>query len=138
MLNTAKVGLKNGSNWNPTKFTSTCGATFFAAAVTVKDSVCVWVIFMGSSDEAENYSSSISIENKIGKKFNKFNFTGSVHTIDEKADDIIASGSLLSIGIDTAQRSLNKDKELKFKITIRNLKEEAKDEDIESGISDGE
>ena len=28
--------------------------------------------------------------------------------------------------------------ELEFEITIRNLKEEAKDEDMESGVSDGE
>ena len=130
--------VENGRPWAPGKFATSCGAVFFTTAKIVNESFCFLLTFMGSSDEAENYSSSISIENKIGKKFNKFDFTGTVHTIDEKADDIIASGSLLSIGLDTAQRSLNKEKELKFKITIRNLKEEAKDEDIESGISDGE
>ena len=138
MLETAVNGLKNGSYWMPTKLTSTCGAVFFTGAQCSKDSICLWVTLMGSSDEAENYSSSISIENKIGKKFNKFNFTGSVHTLDEKADDIIASGSLLSIGINTAKRSLNEKKQLIFEITIRSLKEEAKDDDNESGISDAE
>jgi len=127
-------GLKTGIFWHPTKFTSTCGATFFTAATTVKDSVCLWVIFFGSSDEAENYSCSISKEIKIGKKFHEFNYIGTVHTIDEKADDIIASGSLLSIGINVAQRSLDEEEKLGFEITIRNLKEEAKDDDNESGI----
>ena len=42
------------------------------------------------------------------------------------------------IGIDAVKRSLNEDKQLEFEITIRNLKEEAKDENIESGVSDGE
>ena len=120
------------------KFATSCGAVFFTSAKVAEKRFCVLLTFIGSSDEAENYSSSVSIEAKIGKKFNKFNFTGSVHTIDEKADDIISSGSLLSIGLDAAKRSLNEEKVLKFKITIRNLKEEAKDEDIESGVSDGE
>jgi len=132
------IGWENGTYWVPGQFATSCGAVFFACAKIVKERFCVWVTFMGSSDEAENYSSSISIENKIGKKFNKFNFTGTVHTLDEKDDDIIASESLLSIGIDTAQRSLDEKKTLGFEITIRNLKEEAKDDDNESGISDGE
>ena len=113
-------------------------ANFFTSAKIVKERFWFWLTFMGSSDEAENYSSSISIENKVGKKFDKFNFTGSVHTLDEKAHDIIGSGSLLSIGINEAKRLLTEEKELQVEITIRNLKEEAKDEDIESGVSDGE
>ena len=40
-------------------------------------------------------------------------------------DDIIASGSLLTIGINAAKRSLNEEKHLEFKVTILNLKEEA-------------
>ena len=139
VLYTAENGMKNGSNWMPTKLTSACGAVFFIGAQCSKDSMCLWVTLMGSSDEAENYSSSISIENKIGKKFNKFNFTGTVHNIDEKVDDIIASGSLLSIGFNTANRLLlTEKKDFRYEITIRNLKEEAKDDDNESGISDGE
>ena len=131
-----KNRLKNNAFWTPVKVTTSCGALFFFAAKVVNERFCFLLTFMGSSDEAENYSSSISIENKIGKKINIFNFTGPVHTIDEGADDIIASGSLLSIGIDIAKRSLNEKKELLFEITIRNLKEEAKDDDNESGISD--
>jgi len=61
-----------------------------------------------------------------------------VHTIDEGSDDIIASGLLLNVGINAAITSLNEEKQLKFEITIRNLKEEAKDDDVESGVSDGE
>ena len=34
--------------------------------------------------------------------------------------------------------SLNEEKSLEVEITIRNLKEEAKDDDMESGVSDGE
>jgi len=130
--------LENCWTWVPGKITTSCGATFFTCAKIVNDTFHHWVIFLGSSDEAENYSSSISIETKIGKQFNKFNFTGAVHTIDEGAGDIIASGSLLSIGLNAAKRLLNGKKRLEFEITIRNLKEEAKDDDVESVISDEE
>ena len=65
-------------------------------------------------------------------------FRGPVSTVDRSFDDIIASGSLLMIGIDVVNRSLNEEKQLEFEITIRNLKEEAKDDDMESGVSDGE
>ena len=61
-----------------------------------------------------------------------------VHTVDEGADDIITSGSLLTFGVNAAKRSLNEEKQLDFNITIRNLKEEAKDDDMESGVSEGE
>ena len=132
------IALENGTTWGVVKFATSCGAVFFTSAIMVKERFCVLLTFMGSSDEAENYSSSITIENKIGEKINKFNFTGAVHTPDEKADNIISSGLLLSIEKDAAKRLWNEKKELKFEITIRNLKEEAKDEDIESGVSDGE
>ena len=132
------VDFEKDTLWNVGKFATSWGAVFFTSAKIVEARFCFWVTFMGSSDEAENHSSSISIENKIGKEINKFNFTGAVHTLDEKADDIIASGLLLSIGINAAKRLLNEKKKLKVEITIRNLKEESKDEDIESGVSDGE
>ena len=66
----------------------------------------------------------------------KFIFSGPVDTLDQGGDEIIASESLLTIGINAAKRSLNEEKQLNFEITIRNLKEEAKDDDNESGISD--
>ena len=128
--------VENGRPWAPGKFATSCGAVFFTTAKIVNESFCFLLTFMGSSDEAENYSSSISIKDR--KEINKFNFTGAVHTLDEKVDDIIASGLLLSIGINAAKSLLNTKEKLKVEITIRNLKEEAKDEDIESGVSDGE
>ena len=134
MYPTANSGLADGNRWAPVMFTSSCGATFFVSAKIVVDSVRFWVLFMGPSDEAKKYSSTISVTtNKIGEKFI---FNGPVHIIDEGTEDIIASGSLLSVGVNVAQRSLNQEKHLKCDITIRNLKEEAKDDDMESGISD--
>ena len=53
-------------------------------------------------------------------------------------EHVIASGSLLTIGIDAVQRSLSEEKILEVEVIIRSLKEEAKYDDVESGVSDGE
>ena len=129
-----ELGLSNGNYWDPVQLTTSCGAVFFSIGKTVKEIVFVWIIFMGSADEAKKFSCTLSISNQIGQKFL---YSGPVHTLDDKRDDIIASGSLM-IGVSAAKRSLNDRKQLEVEITIRNLKEEAKDDDMESGVSEGE
>ena len=42
------------------------------------------------------------------------------------------------MGTSAVERILNDKNQLEVEITIRNLKEEAKDDDMESGVSDGE
>jgi len=208
--------IKNEAIWIPTKITTTCGAVFFTHGCVKNQTLYIWICLLGSLDEANKYSCSYSITNRIGEKF-IYNSPGPVFTIDKGQDDIIASGSLLMIGLDAAKRSLNGEKqsssesegetgssaggtgnnylvffrnqkecqqmkrllqqnpgmlnvllqniahsnpelfqiisknqeafvhminesddELGVEITIRNLNEEAKAEDMESGVSDGE
>ena len=124
--------MENGSNWPPSKLTSTCGGVFFTSGCIENDTFYLWCCLLGSSDEAKKYSGSYSVTNQIGQEFI---YKGPVSTLDDKSDDIITSGSLLGIRINAAKRSLNDKKELEVKITIRNLKEEAKDDDMESGVS---
>ena len=121
----------------PTKMmTSTCGAVFFTSGCVENKTVYFCLNLLGSSDEAKKYLCTISIKNEIENE--KFIYSGRVQTLDKGFEDIIDSGSLLSIGVDAAKRSWDDKKNLKFEITIRNLKEEAKDDDMESGVSDGE
>ena len=128
-------GLEDGNYWPVTKMTSTCGAEFFVSAHVKNKMIYFWICLLGSSSEAKNYSCTYSITNEIGEKFN---YIGPVHTLDKEYDDILDSGSLLVIGINAAKRSVNNEDNMKVEITIRNLKEEAKDDDMESGVSDGE
>ena len=79
------------------------------------------------------YTSSVTSNHR-----EKFIFCGSVSTVDKGFEDVITSGSLLTIGIDAVKRSLSEEKILEVEVTIRNLKEEAKDDDVESGVPDGE
>ena len=115
--------------------TTSCGAVFFNTAYTENKVMYFLICLMGSSDEAKKYSCTFSIKNEIGEKFI---YSGPVHTIDKGKDDIIASGSLLMMGLNAVKNSLNEEKSLEVEITIRNLKEEAKDDDMESGVSEGE
>ena len=127
--------LENDDSWTPTKITSTCGAVFFLSVYIENKTLYAWICLLGSSDEAKKFKVSYSMKNKIGENFI---YTGPVHTLDKRYDDVITSGSLLGIRIDAVKRSLNEEKQFEFEITIRNLKEEAKDENMESGVSDGE
>ena len=127
-------GFSNGNFWHASKLVTSSSAQFFSIGRTANDTVYQWLVFMGSSDEARNYSYTCSISNQIGQKFI---YSGPVHTLDDNFDDIIASGSLM-IGVSAAKRSLNDQKQLEVEITIRNLKEEAKGDSMESGVSDGE
>ena len=113
---------------------SACGAVFFASGLVRNETMYAWTCLLGSLDEAKNYSCTYSVTNKEDETFY---YNGKVHTVDKGKDDIIASGSFLGINIDAVKRSLIKD-HLKVEITIRNLKEEAKDDDMESGISDND
>ena len=123
---------EDGDFWFPDKMTSTCGAVFFTSGYVKNETVYYWLCLLGSPDEAKKYGCTYSINN--GNE--KFIYSGPVHTLDKGYESIIASGSLLSIGVDAARRSLNDKKQLEVEITIRNLKEEAKDDDMESGVSD--
>ena len=130
-----KIDFEDGESWHPAKITSTCGAVFLSSGYIANKTIYTWISLLGSSDEAKKYSCTYSMKNEIGEKFI---YVGPVHTLDKNFDDLITSGSLLGIGIDAVKRSLNEDKKLEFEITIRNLKEKAKDENMESGVSDGE
>ena len=130
-----RLGLIEGKTWFPSKMTSTCGAVFFNSGYIVNQTIYIWICLFGSSDEAKKYSCTYSVTNKIVEKIT---YTGPVLTVDKQKDDIIASGQLLMMGTSAAERLLNDKNELEVEITIRNLKEEAKDDDMESGVSDGE
>ena len=116
----AVIKANDGDCYTSNKLTKENGDTFFAEALIREGYFHFWIYFMGSSEEAKKYSSKCSIKNTSGEKFT---YTGPVHILDKCCEDVVASGSLLSIGIDALKRSLNEEKGLDARITIRNLKE---------------
>ena len=56
--------------------------------------------------------------------------------MDEAADDIIAKQFAFVIGTEVIKEIRNEDNKMSMEVTIHDLKEEAKDEDVESGVED--
>lgn len=102
------------------KNTSTDGDIFYEAGYFANNAFHYVIYFFGSPDEAKKFSlCTISITKRDGEKFT---YTGKIHTLDEKKEDIMASESCLKIGIDAFKRSLDEKKNLCIEYSIRNLK----------------
>ena len=121
-------------NFPPRKITSTDGDVFYYVGKFANNAFHI-ICLLGPPDEDKKFSCTISVKNKDGEKFT---YTGKIHTLDEKREDIMASESCLKIGKDVVMRSLDGENYLDLEFSIRNLKEEAKDDNEESGISDNE
>ena len=109
------------------------GTILYLVGQNVNNILYFWVYIHGSHYEAKNYKYNLSVEGKNG---NKFTYSDNVKPLDEKSDDIIGEPSALMIGIEFARKIRNKNQKWKIEVTIHALKEEAKDEDIESGVED--
>ena len=90
-----------------------------------------WVYFLGSQQEVKNYACTLS----IGKLGDKLTYNGQVKPLDKGLDDIIAEQSGFMIGTEVMKRLRDENNKLAIEVTIHALKEEAKDTDVESGVS---
>ena len=96
-----------------------------------------WIYFVGSPQEARHYSYTLECRNEEGTTKNTF--VSQVISIDEPVDSIIRNGNCLNIIFSKFSRRYEQNiRVFKHIVTIRNLKEEAKDENVESGISDND
>ena len=119
--------------WKPKEFKSIDGMTFYLVGhwSKNKDYVHFWIYFLGSPQEAKNYAYTLS----TGKPGDKFTYQGHVKPLDEGCHDIIAKQSGFAIGIEAMKRLEDKNNQLAVEVTFHDLKEEAKDTDMESGVS---
>ena len=104
---------------------------FFVVGHKKCDILCFYVYIIGSSVEAKHYRYTLSVTNNSGDE--KYNHHGKVFTLDV---DEAAKGSEFIMEIETVQRICEEDSKLNVNVVIHNLKEEAKDDNEESGISD--
>jgi hypothetical protein len=126
---------KNFSSWStpsPTKLVLN-NAQFFlvmAREKWPKGRFYIWVYYYGSPEEAKNYHCSI----KLFGDGEEFIYNGPPRSLDESKDQIIGEDHALSLGFCRVPC----EKTLKYSVKISCPKDEAKDEDVESGISDNE
>merc|ERR1712062_168161 len=91
-----------------------------------------WIQIYGSPSEAKNYSYTLEYYNDTKTPKVALSITDQVVSIDETFDKIIEKGKCLAI----SRKLFEKRFLTEFSIEIRNLKEEFKDENVESGVSD--
>jgi hypothetical protein len=91
-----------------------------------------WIYFHGTPDEAVHYSYRIKITGRNGKELT---FKGKVYSLDETKETIMLSEDIFFLS-NGQVKLLQVDSQIHFEITLYSDKEEIKDEDVESGISD--
>ena len=96
-----------------------------------KNQIYAWIYIFGSPDEIGIYSTKIWIKSQRLKE----SFGGGIHTLDKAFKNIIADEDCFVISQKKATRFLENGK-LNINFRLTNLKEEVKDADEESGISD--
>ena len=109
---------------------------FFSTAK-LKDRIFYhWIHFVGSPNEAKNYVYTLEY---IGNDNRSCSYTGPVTSIDEPSDSLISKGHCHTITQSALTSTLFKDdKNFDYYVKITNMKEEVKDQNVESGISDDE
>ena len=110
---------------------------FFTVTKFEDDQHYCWIHFYGSPIEAKNYSYTLEYHNDTKTPEVTCSFSDQVISIDETADSIIENVNCLVISRKLFENKfVLTDDTFKFSVKIRNLKEEAKDENVESGVSD--
>jgi hypothetical protein len=123
------------TNWvsNPIKLIFK-NAQFFRAMVKNLDRFYIWIYYYGSPEEAKNYICTIKV---FGGADDEYIYNGHPRSLDESSDEIIQEENALSLGVGQVKRII-KNNRLQCSITITCPKDEAKDEDVESRISDND
>ena len=109
----------------------------FISAGKIKDKIHHrWVYIIGSPEEAKHFSFVFKLFGKSASAASNL-FEAKVAAIDESFDALMKAGKCFTIPHQAFMAQFV-DKDLKFEhsIKIKNLKEEVKDENYESGISD--
>eukprot|EP00093_Oithona_nana_P012387 12387.XXX_221340_221738_1 [CDS] Oithona nana genome sequencing. len=115
------------------------GRSFFSIAKVHKDTFYQWIHFLGSSDEAKKYSYTFEYFGNNGAAPRSSTYTNFVIPIDESSKSIVENFRCFTMNYQAMiNQFIEEDGTFKYSVQIRNLKEEAKDDNEESGISDDE
>ena len=91
---------------------------------------------LGTESEANNFE----VEYVLEGKGNRARFNSKVFSLAVHYEEVMSQNMLFTVPL-TMAKALDGDSKfgyLEYAVNIRNLKQEAKDEDVESGISDAE
>ena len=110
------------------------GKVFFSIGQVEGETFYHWVYMIGSQFEAKNYSYTLEY---FGTSKSTCTYTGQVVPIDEPSQSIIKIGNCFGMSCKVFKlQFIDENFRFNYSVKIRNLKEEAKDENVESGVSD--
>merc|ERR1712062_18482 len=132
---TYNVKSPDDAYYNPIKITAE--NKIFFSVIRIEDGMLYhWIHFYGSPIEANNYSYTLEYYNDSKTPEVACSFRDQVVPIDETSDTIIENGNCFAISRKQFENKFvttdDDDESFKFSVKIRNLKEEVKDENVES------
>ena len=127
--------LTKKSSWNWTWIIEGPKKIFVNKMFAQDQLVRIWFYILGSPKEAEHFRYELKIKKESGKEAK---FFGKVRSINEDYKTFLESDDTFEMSFGMAKKYLNDESVLEYTFKIRNLKEEAKDEDFESGIDDSD
>ena len=130
-----EIGLVGKDCYNdPIKFTLS-NQTFLLAHKIEDKVVYTWIYILGSPRDAKHFSFTLKFYGKNAE----LSFKGKVTAIDESFDTLSKAGKYFAIPHKTfVDLFLDEEHMYEYSLEIQNLKEEAKDDNYESGISDND
>ena len=124
----------DGTIWVPQSIKIN-GMDFFFVGESFNNIAHFWLYILSSPNEAKRYAYTLSIAGKNGSKFSS-NFSDYAKSLDEGHDEIIENQHVFMVGIEAIKKIRNDENVVEIEVIIHDLKEEAKDDDEESGVED--
>ena len=111
---------------------------FFITSLAKKGIFYQWIYFLGSPTEAKKYAYTLEYKD-VAESERNMTYTGKVVSVDETRKTIQENYNCFSVAYGFFKAHfIDTDRKFKYSLKIRNLKEEVKDDNVESGISDDE
>jgi len=124
----------DGCSWFPNCIKISSGMVFFLVGKIINKIAHFWLYIMASPLQAKHYAYTLSIAKENGNKFIKFH--DYAKPLDEGRDEVLEKQSVFMIGTEVIKELRNEEKVFEMEVKIHDLKEEAKDDDEESGVED--
>jgi len=131
---TSKLGVALTPEKLATTRISAFDFTFFEVGVITDQFVFKWIYILGDPDLAKNFCYHVKVSNGAFKHTSD----EPVQSVSEHYNDITKSFKAFFLPIARVKEFLDDDSQMVLEYQIRNMKEEAKDDNEESGISDGD
>ena len=124
----------NKSTTTP-KLLALSGLTFIEMWYSKDNTMYNWVYLLGDPYEAQRFQYHVHFGKEFGKETT---FYGKVKSINVSYKDLLLDENTCITSIQMMKRYLNEQGQLEYTLKIRNLKEEVKDDNCESGINDSD